>query len=67
MLKFMLKIQSVRILLNSASYLRVLHSNSNGVDDTQIRACMQKLERVKVQVSLVHMVGLDHVARLFSK
>lgn len=50
MLKIRLKNQSVRILLNLALDQRALHSNSNRVNDTQIRACMQKLEQVRVQV-----------------
>ena len=48
--KIMLKNQSVIILLNLASDQRALHSDSNGVNDTQIRTCMQKLKQVNVQV-----------------
>jgi len=49
-LKIMLKNQSAIILLNLASDRRVHHFDSNGVNKTQIRACSQKLEKVKVQI-----------------
>lgn len=65
-LKFMLKNQSVRILLNSTSDRRALHSESNSLKDTQIRSHMQTLEQVKVQVWLVYMAGLDDVAKVLA-
>jgi len=49
-LKIRLKTQSVRILIKLASHRRACHSNSNGVNGTQIRAHMQKLEKVKVHI-----------------
>lgn len=50
------KIQSVRISTNLASYRSARHPDSNGANDTQIRDCMQKLEKVKVQVRHGHVV-----------
>ena len=44
----MLKNKSVRILLTIASDRRARHSESSGVNDTQIRARMREKESVKV-------------------
>lgn len=66
-LKIKLKNQSVRILINLVSDRRAYHSNSNGANDTQIWAHIKKLEQVKVNVWLVHMVGLDDVVGSISE
>ena len=44
------KNKSLRILLELSLDQRARHSDSNDVNDTQIRARMQKLENFKVQV-----------------
>ena len=49
-LKIRIKTQSVRIYIKLALVRRSHHPDSNGMNDTQIRARMKKLEQVKVQV-----------------
>jgi len=63
-LKIMLKTHSVWILISLASYRRAHHSESNSSNDIQIRAHIQKLEQMKVQVWLGHVARLDDMAKV---